>query len=136
METLTIGRVAKAANVGVETIRFYEREGLIKNPPRRSSGYRAYPPETVSRIQFIRTAKDLGFSLKEIRELLSMRVDPIGSCEEVKALAQSRIADVEERIQVLQGIRHSLRDLITACERRQPTSECPILDCIERKETK
>ena len=136
MDTLTIGRVAKEAAVGVETIRFYEREGLIANPPRLSSGYRAYPPETVARIRFIRTAKDLGFSLKEIRELLSMRVDPIGSCSEVRAMAESKITDVEERIRVLQNIRLSLERLVTACEERQPTSECPILDCIEKEELK
>ncbi len=136
METLTIGRAAKEAAVGVETIRFYEREGLIENPPRRPSGYRTYPLETVARIRFIRTAKGLGFSLKEIRDLLSMRVDPIGSCREVKAMAESKIADVEERIRALQTIRLSLERLVTACEERQPTRECPILDCIEKEELK
>lgn len=136
METLTIGKVAKATDVGIETIRFYEREGLIVNPPRSPSGYRAYPSETVARIRFIRTAKDLGFSLKEIRELLSMRVDPIGSCLEVRELAESKIADVEERIRVLQNIRVSLVRLVAACEDRQPTNECPILDCIEKEDLK
>ena len=136
METLTIGKVAKETKVGIETIRFYEREGLIENPPRRPSGYRAFPPGTVARIRFIRTAKDLGFSLKEIRELLSMRVDPIGSCEEVRAMAEIKIADVEERIRVLQNIRLSLDRLVTACEERQPTNECPILECIEKEKMK
>lgn len=132
METLSIGQVAKKTGVGVETIRFYEREGLVHNPPRNVSGYRAYPPETVERIRFIRTAKDLGFTLREIRELLSLRVDPVGSCEEIKTMAMSKLIDVESRIQVLQAIRKSLEGLVTACEKRQPTTDCPILDCIER----
>ena len=111
METLSVGKVAKITGVGVETIRFYEREGLIQNPPRNASGYRAYPPGTVERIRFIRTAKDLGFTLREIRELLSLRVDPIGSCEEVKEMAMSKLNDVEDRIRVLQAIRKSLEGL-------------------------
>ena len=74
MGSFTIGQLARRAGVGIETVRFYEREGLIPEPPRRPSGYRDYPPETVTRIVFIRRAKDLGFSLKEINELLDFRV--------------------------------------------------------------
>ncbi len=89
MQILTIGKVARRAGVGVETIRFYEREGLITAPSRGVSGYRRYPEETVSRIRFVRRAKALGFSLREVRELLSLRVDPERSSAEVKAHAQS-----------------------------------------------
>lgn len=130
METLTIGELASRASVGLETIRFYERQGLIENPSRRPSGYRAYPPETVARVRFIRTAKDLGFSLKEIGELLSLRVDPVGSCVEIKAIAEAKVADIEARIRALQRIRRTLRKLVTACDSREQTSECPILESL------
>ena len=133
METLTIGQVAKEAHVGLETIRFYEREGLIESPPRRSSGYRAYPPETVTRVRFIRTAKDLGFSLKEIGELLSLRVDPIGSCAEIRTVAEGKIKDIDERVRSLQRMRRTLRKLVAACDAREPTSECPILESLGKE---
>lgn len=136
METLTTGEVARKANVGLETIRFYEREGLIESPARHPSGYRAYPPETVARVRFIRTAKDLGFSLKEIRELLSLRVDPVRSCEEMRTISESKITDIDERIRALQRIRRTLRKLVVACEKKEPTSECPILESLGREARK
>jgi MerR family mercuric resistance operon transcriptional regulator len=79
---------------GVETVRFYERQGLLDQPPRRASGYRQYPRDVVRRIQFIKRAKELGFSLKEIGELLSLRVDPQLSCSEVKARAEAKIGGI------------------------------------------
>ena len=133
METLTIGQVAKQADIGLETVRFYEREGLIENPPRRPSGYRAYPPETVTRVRFIRTAKGLGFSLKEIAELLDLRVDPVESCASVKTIAGDKIADIDNRIRTLQRMRKALRKLVTACEARKATSDCPILESLDRE---
>lgn len=136
METLTIGQVAKRAGVGLETVRFYEREGLIEAPPRRPSGYRAYPPQTVARVRFIRTAKDLGFSLKEIGELLSLRVDPVGSCGEVKTIAVTKIAGIDERIGALRRMRRTLQKLIAACDARKPTSQCPILESLGRESRK
>ncbi len=136
MKSFTIGQVAKKAHVGLETIRFYEREGLIQNPPRRPSGYRAYPPEVVDRLRFIRTAKDLGFSLKEIGELLSLRVDPVGSCSDIKAIAESKIAVIDDRIRSLQRIRRTLRKLAAACETRRPTGECPILESLSKEHKK
>ena len=86
MESITIGKVAKGAAVGVETVRFYEREGLIERPPRRDSGYRAYPAGTVDRVRFIKRAKELGFSLKEIKELMALRIAPGATCGQVNAL--------------------------------------------------
>ena len=135
MSTLTIGAVAKAAGVGVETIRFYEREGLITEPQRRPSGYREYSMDAVRRIRFIRSAKDLGFTLKEIGELLSLRVDPSTSCAEVRSLARTKITDVEQRIATLERIKAALVELAHACRGRGPTSECPILDAIEKETT-
>ena len=98
MRPCTIGSVARRAGVGVETVRFYERQGLITQPPRGASSYRHYPEETVARLRFIQRAKALGFSLRDIRELLSLRVDLTGHSREVKARAQAKIADIEEKI--------------------------------------
>ena len=127
MESLTIGQLAQRAGVGVETVRFYEREGLISEPPRRPSGYRDYPLESVARIVFIRRAKELGFTLKEINELLQLRVRPRRSCAQVKQSADTKIAAIDGKIAALRKMRRALKDLTKACEERTPTTECPIL---------
>ena len=127
---LTIGQLAKKAKVNVETIRYYERRGLIPEPPRRGSGYRQYSEYDMARIQFIKRAKDLGFSLKEILELLSLRVDPDTTCGDVKKRAEVKIVDIEEKIRVLQRVRNALEKLVTSCRGRGPTSECPILEAL------
>src|SRR5205085_4323513 len=90
MEIFSIGQVARRACVGVETVRFYEREGLLEEPARRASGYRQYSEEAVKQICFIKRAQQLGFSLKEIRELLTLRVDRQNSCEQVKERAETK----------------------------------------------
>jgi len=130
---LTIGKLANAAGVGVETIRFYEREGLLPKPPRKRSGYRQYPPDAVARVMFIRRAKELGFTLKEITELLELRVDPDKSCADVRALAKAKIVDVERKMADLERIKGALEKLAKACRGKGPTSECPILDAIEKE---
>jgi MerR family mercuric resistance operon transcriptional regulator len=131
MGSFTIGQLARRAGVGIETVRFYEREGLIPEPPRRPSGYRDYPPDTVTRIVFIRRAKDLGFSLKEINELLDFRVRPRRSCARVQRSAEAKIADIDGKIANLKRMRRALRDLTRACEDRTPTTECPILSSLD-----
>lgn len=131
---LTIGKLAAAAGVGVETIRFYEREGLLPEPPRKESGYRQYPPDAVARIQFIRRSKELGFTLKEIMELLELRVDPDSHCSDVRALATAKIADVESKMADLSRMKRALQTLAKACQGDGPTSACPILDAIEGEE--
>jgi len=136
MESLTIGKLAQRAGVGVETIRFYEREGLIPEPPRRPSGYRDYPLETVARIVFIRRAKDLGFMLKEINELLELRVRPRRNCAQVKRSADAKIANIDGKIASLRRMRRSLKDLTKACEERTPTTECPILTSLSKSENR
>jgi MerR family mercuric resistance operon transcriptional regulator len=133
METLSIGEIAKAAEVGVETIRFYEREGLIEEPPRRPSGYRQYPPDTVRRVRFIRRAKDLGFTLKEVSELLSLRVHPGTACGDVKTLARAKVADIEAKIAELERMKVVLERLSKACGRERDMSACPILDSLEEE---
>lgn len=128
---LTIGALAAAADVGVETVRFYERRGLLPRPPRTSSGYRQYPPDTVERLRFIRRAQGLGFTLEEIGELLELRVDEVAACGPVEAGARAKIRQVEEKMAELQRIRDALGRLVAACQAREPTSECPILEELE-----
>ena len=134
MKPLTIGQVARRAGVGVETVRFYEREGLLEEPPRRESGYRQYGEDIVARLQFIRRAKELGFTLNEIKELLSLRLDPSTTCAEVKDRAQAKIADIEQKIRTLQRMKKALVRLTRACSGSGPTSECPILESLEPQE--
>jgi MerR family transcriptional regulator, copper efflux regulator len=134
METLTIGAIAKAAEVGVETIRFYEREGLIDEPPRRPSGYREYPRETIRRVRFIRRAKELGFTLKEVGELLSLRVDPERTCADVRRMARAKVADVDAKIAELQKMKDVLERVARSCRGEGPTSTCPILDLLDEED--
>jgi len=134
MKALTIGQAARSAGVGVETLRFYERRGLLAEPARKDSGYRQYPEDVVARLRFIRRAKELGFSLKEIKELLALRVDPDTTCAKVRKRAEDKIADVEGKIDALQTIKKALTKLTKTCSGRGPTSECPILDALDSEE--
>ena len=133
MKPMTIGQVAKQTGVGIETIRFYERRGLIDEPPRRESGYRQYPEDVIARIEFIKRAKELGFSLKEIQELLALRVDQETSCSDVRHRAEAKIEDTERKIKELRRIKKALKTLATACTGRGPTSQCPILEALNGK---
>ncbi len=128
IESLTIGQVAKHAGVGVETLRFYEREGLIEKPNRRPSGYREYQPNAVKRVHFIRQAKGLGFTLKEIAELLSLQVNPESTCADVRLHAHRKIADAEEKIRSLTQMKLALERLASHCRGEGPTSGCTILE--------
>ncbi len=130
---MTTGQLAKKAGVNIQTIRYYERRGLMPKPHRRESGYREYSDEAVKRIQLIRHAKGLGFSLKEIHELLSLSLDPETPCSEVKKRAEAKISDIDERIKNLQWIKNSLLKLSKACQRSWPISECPILEALEKQ---
>ena len=134
MTGLTIGQVARNAGVGVETIRFYQRKGLLAQPPRRQSGYRKYPDDAVRRVRFIRRAKELGFSLKEIDELLSLRIDSSTTCADVRQRARAKVADIDDKIRVLTDMRSALTLLASRCRGRGPTSECPILEALEDRE--
>src|SRR5262245_2271788 len=133
MKPLTIGQVARQAGVGVETVRFYEREGLLQEPSRRESGYRQYPEGIVARLRFIRRAKELGFSLKDIKELLALRVDPTTTCREVKAQAEAKITDIEGKIASLLRMKKALVRLTATCRGQGPTSECPILEALGKE---
>ena len=124
----SIGELARAAGVGVETIRFYERKGLIEQPPRPPAGARRYPSHAVDRVAFIQQAQELGFTLGEIKELLALRLDPGTSCAEVKARAQEKIEDIEAKVRRLRRMREALVEITKSCSGAGPTSECPILD--------
>ena len=130
---LTIGKLARESGVGVETVRFYERRGLIAKPVRRPSGYRQYQPEVVRRIRFIQHAKELGFSLHEVAELLSLRVAPDGTCAAVQEHALAKIEAIDARITALTGMRRALIRLSEACGGPAPASECPILEALEQE---
>ena len=134
MIALTIGQLAEQAGIGVETIRFYEREGLIPDPPRRASGYRTYGPDSVNRLRFITNAKELGFSLKEINDLLSLRVGNGVSCADLRERAQQKLSDIHAKIQSLNRMKRGLERLATACRGRGPTSDCPILEALDGEE--
>lgn len=131
MATLTTGQVAKSAHVNIETIRYYERRGLIPEPPRRESGYRQYSQDTVTRIRFIKHAQELGFSLREIQELLSLRLDPTAPAIEVRNRAEQKVQDIDKKIQALQNMKHSLLHLIGQCNGQGTVNDCPIIEALE-----
>ncbi len=131
MRLLTIGKVSRLTDIGVETVRFYEKSGLIDEPPRTESGYRQYPASTVVRILFIKRAKKLGFTLKEIKGLLNLKLDPTTTCDEVRLLAEEKRKNVLAKIQSLQGIEAALGELIGTCAIGGPDGECPFLDALE-----
>lgn len=131
MKPLTIGKVAKAADLGIETVRFYEKEGLIDPPKRTSANYRIYPERVVARLRFIKHAKSLGFTLKEIRELLSLSQNPQAQKSDVKAQLEAKIIDIRKKISHLQKIQSILETLDDCCDGQGPTEECPIIKALE-----
>lgn len=129
---LTIGQLAKAGAVGVETIRYYEREGILESPRRAANGYRHYPPEAADRLAFVRRAKSLGFSLAEIRELLGL-AEPRGDRARVKALAQHKLAEIDRRIEELRRMRSALAELDRQCSGHGPVEGCPIIEALNEE---
>lgn len=130
--TMTIGQVARKAGIGVETVRFYEREGLLEEPERRASGYRQYGEEAVRRLRFIRRAKELGFTLREIAELLALRHDPGATRTDVRERVRAKVEDIEAKVRDLQMIRAVLLSLGETCQGHGPATDCPILEAIDR----
>jgi MerR family mercuric resistance operon transcriptional regulator len=136
METamaLKIGQLAQRAAVNLQTIRYYEREGLLPEPPRLSSGYRLYPESMVRRVRFIKRTQEIGFSM-EIRELLSLRADGRRERTAVRALTQAKIADIDDKIRTLKAMRTVLNRLTDRCSGCGPVSECPTLESIDSEE--
>lgn len=128
---LKIGQVAERGGVNLQTIRYYEREKLLPEPPRLASGYRMFPEGAVNRVRFIKRAQELGFSLAEIRELLSIKIDPAKDCSDVQRFAELKVMDIEEKIRTLQSMKRVLSGLAESCPGRGPSNECPILESIE-----
>ena len=125
---MTIGRLARAAGINIETIRYYQRRGLLAMPRKPAGGVRRYAPETLARLRFIRRAQELGFSLREIAELLKLGD---GSCKQTRTIAEHRLADIETRLRDLESMRAALGKLIRACRAgNQPP--CPIIASLER----
>jgi Hg(II)-responsive transcriptional regulator len=128
---LTIGQVAAEADVNIQTVRYYERRGLLAIPKRTPAGYRQYAEDAVLRIRFIKRSQELGFTLEETAELLALRVRHGGACDEVSRRAKVKIAIVRQKLRELGRLEQSLERLVQACRRRAPTAECPILEAIE-----
>lgn len=134
--SLTIGKLAHAAGVNIETIRYYERRGLLEAPPRSAAGYRRYTPAAVRRVRFIRQAKALGFSLEEIAELLSLRADPAGTCADVRSRVGDKVDAIDRKIAELARMRAVLTDLADSCDSaRAPVDECPIVQALDPRES-
>ena len=136
MATMRIGQIARKAGIGVETVRFYERRGLIDPPPRGPSGYREFPQSVVRRLVFIRRAKELGFSLNEIRELLDISLDPDAACSDVKRKVDDKLAAIEEKIKSLRRMKRALNGLLRACQAQGAANAelCPILVSLDGEE--
>ncbi len=131
MNALSIGQVAKQAGVGVETVRYYERRGLLEEPDRKASGYRQYDDQAVAILKFIRRAKELGFTLREIKSLLALRLDSSASPSDVRNVAKAKVADIEGRIADLQRMRDALQKLVQKCKGHGRVSGCPILAAMQ-----
>lgn len=135
LEHMRIGTVARECGVSIDTIRYYEREGLLPPPRRRPSGYREYDDGTIKRLRFIRHAKELGFTLDDIRELLSLSSDREQGVKGVKQRAEVRLAMVDERMAQLRRMRKGLKQLIANCPGHGPLEECPILRALSAPDT-
>jgi Hg(II)-responsive transcriptional regulator len=129
VNTLTIGKLASAADVGIDTVRFYERAGLLKKPARTASGYRLYNAADAARLRFIRRAKGLGFSLDEIVELLKLN-DGGGRRSAVRALAQRRLTEIEQKLVDFSRMRDTLRRLLHKCHGEGSLEGCPIIETV------
>ncbi len=132
MQGLTRKQVADHAGVTIEAVRFYEREGLIEEPPRTEANYRKYPEDTIKRIRFIKRAQNLGFTLPEVKELLSLRMSAETTPADIRQRAVAKIEDIESKIQALQSMKRILKEITEACHGVGPLSDCPILEALEK----
>lgn len=131
MDEMTIGALAKQTGVGIETIRYYERRGLIEPVERRESGYRIFDGSSAKKLLFIKNAQQLGFTLEEIGELLRLKVSNNIRCGTVKKKAEVKIEEIDEKITVLKAMKKVLAKLVSHCREELPTDDCPILASME-----
>ena len=137
MNGFTIGTVAQQAGVNIETLRYYERKGIVPKPPRTSSNYRLYSEETVRRVRFVKRAQELGFSLREIKELLALRATRGAKCQDVRRQALHKIEEIDEKMRALEAMKDVLRKLVKECaSTRAPVSDCPILESLDSNGTR
>jgi len=130
---MTIGKLALAAGVGVETIRFYERKGIIKRPPKNEGGFRHYPNEEAARIRFVKRAQELGFTLREVKELLEIQSKRKITGGQVKVKAEEKVAEIRQKISDLKQMEQSLLRLAEVCGKgEQAIRECKVFDCFEK----
>lgn len=135
MNTLTRGQLARVCGVGPETIRFYERQGLIPEAPRSSGGYRHFGQQAVDRLVFIRRAKALGFSLPEVGELLALHDDPGGDRARIKEMTESKLHEIEAKIADLESMRSALSELAVQCSGHGAVKGCPIIETLADEQT-
>ena len=128
--------MAEEAGVNLQTLRYYERRGLLPEPPRRESGHRMYGPDAVQLVRFIKRSQQLGFSLEEIESLLDLAAGGPESCTAAQQLARHRVAELEQRIADLSAMRDSLDRLVATCTRPHAERECPLLRCIDRNSSR
>jgi MerR family mercuric resistance operon transcriptional regulator len=132
MQKLTISRLARLGGVNLETVRYYERRGLLPKPPRTQAGYRQFSPEAARRLRFIKRAQDLGFSLDEVGELLALRVEPRQNRTDIRTRLESKIADIEQKMKTLTAMKSVLHGLVERCQ-HCPSDECPILASLDEE---
>lgn len=135
MSGLTTGELAKQGGVNLESIRFYEREKLLPKPPRTANGYRMFSGDAVRRVQFIKRAQELGFSLREIKELLALRIEPGTSCADMRQKAEAKLTDIDRKIRDLKRMKRALGRLAVTCPGRGAMSDCPILESLDAPRT-
>ncbi len=128
---LTTGELAREGGVNLESIRFYERKALLSKPPRTRAGYRVFPQESVGRIRFIKRAQELGFSLREIKELLQLKSGADSGCADVRQRAEEKLQDINHKIRDLQRMKKALAGLTAVCPGRGAISNCPILESLD-----
>lgn len=131
MTALSTGELARQGGVNTESIRFYEREGLLAKPPRTPAGYRMFSADDARRVRFIKRAQELGFSLREIKELLGLRLEAGTSCSDVRHKAEAKLKDIDQKIRDLQRMKKALARLATACPGRGSIDDCPILETLD-----
>jgi len=132
MSGLTIGKIAKQVGISCDAIRMYERQKLIEEPERAANGYRVYSESVITRLQFIQQAKSMGFSLKEIGELLAIKHMAANTCDQVRTEAQVKLQDIEDKISELQRLKKAIGILIRTCNESHDDNHCPLLDALER----
>ncbi len=131
---MTVSAAARRAGITIDTIRYYERRGLLAKAPRNRAGYRSFDGAAVQRLRFIRHAQVLGFTLKEIMQLLALRVAPGTTCNDVRSRAQMKMSDIERKIRALRAMKMALQELLSACTADGPATECSFLTNLDSEE--